>query len=716
MSPRRRFAIWLAACYAGCLAAFAVVALFIGAGHPARDQAVLARVIEERAPALAFLAALLLVLVGAVVAWIIRRYVTSVRALSEQTRVVLANPGFRVAPGEAPELAELAAEINRLAREHEALRGDLDLRVGEAGAKLAEERNRLAALMSELAEGVLVCNAEGRILLYNEQARALFASGAPAAGEALVGLGRSVFGLIDRQQIAHALEKLERLRRPGEALPNTRFVTATAAARLLKVRAAPFVGAGGAVAGMVLALEDVTALLDQEASRRALMHALAAEARAPVANIRAAAENLSAFPDMEAPRREHFVAIVAEESHVLSDKLNDALREYADALKVHLALEDMRALDLLEVARRHIVSCFGIAVELDSVDEELWVRVDSFAFVQALAFLAGRLREDYGVRELRFAARQAGGHAELDMGWRRAIVGSDALSLWESEPMRIGAEQTPLTLRDVLERHGGEVWIQRSGAGGERDAHFRFLLSGGEAAPGRARALAVVVESESRPEYYDFDLFRDSGLSLALQERKLSELSYTAFDTETTGLEPSAGDEIISIGAVRMVNGRLLKSEVFEQLVNPRRALNRESARIHGISADELETQPAIDRVLPAFHRFCEDTVLVAHNAAFDMRFLELKEASTGVRFAQPVLDTLLLSAVVHPSQEDHKLEAIAQRLGVRVIGRHTALGDAFLTGEIFLKLLPLLADRRVATLGEALEASRQTYYARLQY
>jgi DNA polymerase-3 subunit epsilon len=98
------------------------------------------------------------------------------------------------------------------------------------------------------------------------------------------------------------------------------------------------------------------------------------------------------------------------------------------------------------------------------------------------------------------------------------------------------------------------------------------------------------------------------------------------------------------------------------------------------------------------------------------MRFLELKEPSTGVRFAQPVLDTLLLSAVLHPSLDDHRLEAIAQRLGVQVIGRHTALGDALLEAEIFLRLLPLLAERGIVTLGQALDASRQTYYSRLRY
>ena len=84
--------------------------------------------------------------------------------------------------------------------------------------------------------------------------------------------------------------------------------------------------------------------------------------------------------------------------------------------------------------------------------------------------------------------------------------------------------------------------------------------------------------------------------------------------------------------------------------------------------------------------------------------------------FDQPVLDTLLLSAVVHPHQDSHRLEALAERFNITIVGRHTAMGDAMVTADAFLRLIPLLAEKGIHTLGQAREAAQKTYYARLKY
>jgi DNA polymerase III epsilon subunit family exonuclease len=218
-----------------------------------------------------------------------------------------------------------------------------------------------------------------------------------------------------------------------------------------------------------------------------------------------------------------------------------------------------------------------------------------------------------------------------------------------------------------------------------------------------------------RPTFYEFDLFHRQG-SATLGEESLRRLTYVAFDTETTGLEPAMGDEIIQLGAVRIVNGRIIPGEMIDQLIDPRRPIPESSAAIHGITGAMVTGQPTIDRVLPHFRHFVEGAVLVAHNAAFDMRCLQLKESLTGVRFDNPVLDTLLLSTIVHPHQESHSLDEIAARLNLTNMGRHTALGDALVTAEVLLKLIPLLEAQGIVTLRDALQASTRSPYARISY
>ncbi|MEP7275390.1 MAG: exonuclease domain-containing protein, partial [Betaproteobacteria bacterium] len=598
--------------------------------------------------------------------------------------------------------------------------------VREASHEVERQRSRLAALMSELTQSVVVCNLDGRILLYNNrarlQARALSQAPALADGAELIGLGRSIYAVLDRKLVAHALENiLQRLQR-GAAHPSAQFVTGTQGGQLLRVQMAPVheVAESGASAvpapapvlnGFVLMLDNITSDFAEASQRDRLLHGLTEGSRASLGNLQAAIEMLD-YPDVDAETREKFLGVIRDEVRAMSARLHDVASNSTQMQKTRWPLEDMLGADLVSAAQRRIEALYGCSVAATEVDAAIWLRVDSFSLLQALAFLAGRLVLQHDIRRIELRLAPAGRRAHLDVVWTGLAISTEAVTSWETDAMNFGTESTSLTMRDVVERHGGEFWFERERA--RQQAFFRFLLPQAGERPDVEEG--PFKRGESRPEYYDFDLFQTTGQSRELADRKLAELSYTVFDTETTGLDPSQGDEIIQIGATRIVGGKLRRQECFEQLVDPRRSLPAASIPFHGITPEMVAGQPTIEAVLPAFHAFADDTVLVAHNAAFDMRFLRLKEASAGVVFDQPVLDTLLLSALAHPQQPSHSLESVAERFGVAVVGRHTALGDAIITAEVFLKLVLVLAEQGIHTLGQAREAAQKTHYARLKY
>ncbi len=710
-----------AALLPGALLAAVLAALggLLAATLSAAERSVLWALIEPRFALVVMLWFFLSLLFGWALHQAWRHHAAAPGRLAEGLQVLLTTdaPPRLQAEGSAGSRA-LAVQVNALVLQRNALRDGIAAKVAEASHEVAQERNRLAALMAELTQSVVVCNLDGRILLFNARARLQFRAlqeGPAIGGAEALGLGRSIYALLDRKLLGHALEAVQQRLVRGAAHPSAQFVTGTRGGQLLRVQMAPVRAADAAadapLNGFVLMLDNITRDLAEDTERDRWLHQLTEGHRGHIGNLQAAVELLD-DPDLDAPTRERFLAVIRDEIVTMGRRLNEAAAVGLRTLKTRWPLEDMLGADFVAAAAQRITAAHGGRATLAEVDGNLWLKVDSYSLIQALLHLSGRLADEYGVQRVQLRLQPAEGRAQLDLVWAVQAMSTETVTAWESEAIGSGDERTPLTVRDIVERHGGALWFERARI--RQEAFFRFLLPlAGEAAPLEA---AAVVRGESRPEFYDFDLFHQAGAAQALLDTPLAELAYTVFDTETTGLDPSAGDEIIQIGATRIIAGKLRRQECFEQLVDPKRPLSAAGIAIHGIEPHMLHGQPDIQSVLPAFHAFAADSVLVAHNAAFDMRFLQLKEAATGLHFEQPVLDTLLLSAVLHPQQDSHRLEAIAERLGVPVLGRHTALGDALVTAEVFVKMLPLLQAAGIHTLKQALEASKQTYLARVSY
>ena len=219
-------------------------------------------------------------------------------------------------------------------------------------------------------------------------------------------------------------------------------------------------------------------------------------------------------------------------------------------------------------------------------------------------------------------------------------------------------------------------------------------------------------EAASRPLVFDFDGM-NANSSGALLETPVSRACCVVFDSETTGLSTKT-DELIQIGAVRIVNGRIVEGEVFNTLINSGKPIPPGSSRIHRIFDADVKGAPHTAEALASFHHFAKDTVIVAHNAPFDLSFLRRHEIDMGLRWDHPVLDTVLLSAMVFGISDDHSLDALCDRLGFVIPegDRHTALGDARATARAFTHLIPLIEAKGFTSVGSVIEEAKK--YGRL--
>lgn len=189
----------------------------------------------------------------------------------------------------------------------------------------------------------------------------------------------------------------------------------------------------------------------------------------------------------------------------------------------------------------------------------------------------------------------------------------------------------------------------------------------------------------------------------------------TVFDVETTGLDPQKGHRIVEIAGVRIENGIIQTDAAFTSYVNPERDIPWEAKQVNHIDDATVQSAPTIMEVLPRFLEFAQGSLLVAHNAEFDMGFLRTeKEFCWGYVELPECLCTMRLSQSLFPSAFRHNLDSLAERLQLTLPqDRHRALPDVLLTAEALLKMtqqakiLSLDELRKRAAIGQKLAGVR---------
>jgi DNA polymerase-3 subunit epsilon len=587
--------------------------------------------------------------------------------------------------------------------------GDLGLAAQTASDELAQTRNALAqtvarettqlietneklgALAAEIPFGVLLVSATHRVVFYNGAARAM------CSGDHDLGLGHSLFDTLDSAAILSAYARL--------------------------------CAGGGGIGHVISTTVNLTNGTDFLSARLRLVHAPNDTDHRPayVLTLDDLAQDhtqLQERLDLGALAVHQFAQVGATlqtaqiaRMHIGGAGKNIALDRACDAALAQAADDAAKLLSqyknlgdgggiipVLKVTGQDI--CDAITARLKDSDitiitsesVPLFFHVDPDRLIALLSYVAQELSRD-GAKALSLLISPEGTGVIIALGWMGEVLYVDRLEAWLSEPAEI---LTPYTTgRACLNDMNTDMWPE-FGIGSRRV--LKLPIPRAWAKPDAIGTLA-----------YDFDLLTQQPTD-SIAMTPLKHLSYVVFDTETTGLLPDTGDEICQIAAVRIVNGTIVPREQLDTLVDPERKIPMAATRIHHITNDMVKGQPKIDVAGRALHSFARGSVLVAHNAPFDMAFLHRHAAKIGADFDHSVIDTVLLSAVVFGQSASHSLDDICLRLNVVIPPdqRHTALGDTIATATVFLKMLQM-AEAKGLTTFEALLAEMKRHKRLLQ-
>ncbi len=286
------------------------------------------------------------------------------------------------------------------------------------------------------------------------------------------------------------------------------------------------------------------------------------------------------------------------------------------------------------------------------------------------------------------------GPARELLGSERARVGTSVFAALSRESLRTAiakAEKADRPLETVVERLDG-VELQGRVA----------PLANGE---GAIIIFPPVELARHRPEVdFDLDLHEVPPVPTTLNlDVPLDELPIVIMDTETTGLDV-LNDRIVSLGAVTAHGTRLYRSRMIDDLIDPGVPIPASSTAIHGITDEMVAGARAFPEVYADLQRMAANRVIIGHNIPFDLTVMRAECERHGRPWEDVVfIDTLRLASLLNPTLRQFELETLSELYQIDLHGRHTALGDALVTAELFFRMVPRLQQQGLGTLRQLL-------------
>ncbi|HBT88666.1 MAG TPA: DNA polymerase III subunit epsilon [Desulfobacter sp.] len=646
---------------------------------PSSSQDFLFKIIKENGVYFFISFILFFEVVGFTIYAFLNNFFIPLTKIPDEISVILTvNSSHRINIEGGNEILAISQAINLFADHYETLQKNIKEEINRKRAELEIEKNMLALFFDELPQGIIACNTEGEINLFNKKAKIL------EAQNHIIGIGRSIFDIIDKDIITNALYEINVKKLKKHVAASSSFITLSPGNVLIKADISPITDRRDNFAGFMVVFYNIGKDFELYAKIDNIFKSTATKILTYLDKIKK--ENMTT-PEIAA----------------IEENLKKSEQDYIEKIKERLPFLVVSDRDIITTVQKRAGEKLNISLKPEFPAHINWIRIETYSFINAFLSILTILKNKTFKKTFNCKLFKEANFLAIFFHIPDA---EKNLNIFKDDHFF-------LTLKDFVNYHEAQISLSFNEKS-EKGLKILIPLAEMKESEG-VRNIVIAREAYERPDFFDFDLFTKRKTDSKLNDMRLKDIVYTVFDTETTGLD-TRNDEIISIGGVRIVNGRILCGEKFNQLIDPKINIPLESEKFHGINDEMVKGKPDIKEVLPLFYKFSKDTVLVAHNAAFDMKMFSMKEAQTGIKFDNPLLDTLLLALIVYPMHEKHNMAAIASFAGVDIVGRHTAIGDASATAGIFLKLIPLLAKKGIHTLNDAINASKKTLYSKLKY